>query len=1392
MRLWHIAATGHNPKRRAGAAWGGSVLSAAIALSLLALAAPAQAAPPTHLPLPSETITGLNHACGTAVDSEGDVYVSSAGESKVKVFDAAHTLLASISNSNEPCGLAVDTRGTLYVSERATGNVVRYLPGAYPLTASPAYGAVEAFDASGAAKGISVDQSDDRLYVAEGNRVSVYQSDGTRGGNEVVPMGVAPAVTGGTYTLSFEGQSSGPIPYNATPAQLQAALEGVSTIGAGNVSVEEGRGGTRSYLIAFTHALGSRDVPSLEKDESGLVGGNPGSRVSFFFHADGFEFSGHIGEGALSGATAVAAFTYSPAETPRHFLFVADSSNRVEVFQGGGIDTLEPVGAIDGKSVPDSPACPNCSEGFGFGAAGTALAVDWASGHLFVYDASHGVLDEFEASGHYLDQMASASFADASPSGVAVLPERSALEEITPSSSEFKLGYEGAQTAVLSEPSAAQVQAALEALPAIGVGNVSVSSVKGSPVTYKVKFTGALAARSVGRITLELLNGGSNPKTIQLAGYGPGRVYVATGAGAGAELLAFGPLAAPSRAQLPEPLSHALVSAKAVATDTHGDVYVVAGAKIHIYDPTGAEIAVGPGGDGIEDSHAAADISIDSAGRVYVLDEEGATYYTPSAYPPTSGTAYARHEPPIATVSDFPAGEGPLSAVAVNPESDRVFVSTLHRTKEFDSAAPGHASALLNANFAAGVSLGVDRYSIAVDGSSGDVYFAEHGGNFRISSVNPGGTKVIARLTGAGSPNGQLNNGPNIAVDQSNGHILVYSPDFAGEETAHEYDASGGFVAEFGEQLSGGPYDIATDSACALHDPPLDESTIPSCAEFDPADGNVYVVNASPISASHPQTVTAFGPLAYGAPPQATTGTTGGLGAGNATLNGTVDPAGFDLTACRFEYLTDAEYEANKKAQEEAEEPVEPFTGAATEACVEGLAEIGKGNAAVPVHADIGGLDPEGRYRYRLVAENKYGPGEGDAALFGPPVVKTKAALPVLYDEATLRADVDPSGLATKYHFEYVTEGHFEAEGFENPASTPEAALAGGEGPVAAQTTLTGLEEGVRYRFRIVAQNEAGGVAASDRSFETLQRPAAQDCENAAYRTGLSANLPDCRAYELTTPAQTNGLAPVALAIGSWVDGAGFNNWLATPRGPEAGNRLSYFTNGTLPGFDGNGVYDGYRAQRGSGEHPQGGWTSELFAPSYPQSAPDLNHGVSQQSVASDQLYSFWRLAPSEALSGTLEAGVYLRTPGEAAGSGCNPEPQQGDFELVGCGSLGVDQQATGHYISPGGAHVLFSSTAHLEDESPPAGTKAVYDRAAGKAAAQVVSLQPGGAPFGAGEDATYVGAGEDGTAVLFKVAGTLYLRRGGETIEVATAPNRFAGISEDGTRVLYTSGSTR
>ncbi len=55
--------------------------------------------------------------------------------------------------------------------------------------------------------------------------------------------------TGGTFTLSFEGGTTGPIPYNATAAQVQAALEALPNIGPGNAEATLGPVNTVGVVI---------------------------------------------------------------------------------------------------------------------------------------------------------------------------------------------------------------------------------------------------------------------------------------------------------------------------------------------------------------------------------------------------------------------------------------------------------------------------------------------------------------------------------------------------------------------------------------------------------------------------------------------------------------------------------------------------------------------------------------------------------------------------------------------------------------------------------------------------------------------------------------------------------------------------------------------------------------------------------------------------------------------------------------------------------------------------------------------------------------------------------------------------------------------------------------
>lgn len=84
------------------------------------------------------------------------------------------------------------------------------------------------------------------------------------------------AASAGTYTITFDGQTTVAIPFNATAAQVRDALIALSNIGPNDVSVAGGpgdAGGTMPYVITFINDLGSTNVSQITTNAAGLGGG---------------------------------------------------------------------------------------------------------------------------------------------------------------------------------------------------------------------------------------------------------------------------------------------------------------------------------------------------------------------------------------------------------------------------------------------------------------------------------------------------------------------------------------------------------------------------------------------------------------------------------------------------------------------------------------------------------------------------------------------------------------------------------------------------------------------------------------------------------------------------------------------------------------------------------------------------------------------------------------------------------------------------------------------------------------------------------------------------------------------------------------------------------------
>ena len=88
--------------------------------------------------------------------------------------------------------------------------------------------------------------------------------------NEVQVITLNGSPTGGTFTLTYSGQTTGTIAYNASAATVDTALEALSNIGVGDVAVTGSAGGP--YTVTFGGALAATNVAAMTANGASLTG----------------------------------------------------------------------------------------------------------------------------------------------------------------------------------------------------------------------------------------------------------------------------------------------------------------------------------------------------------------------------------------------------------------------------------------------------------------------------------------------------------------------------------------------------------------------------------------------------------------------------------------------------------------------------------------------------------------------------------------------------------------------------------------------------------------------------------------------------------------------------------------------------------------------------------------------------------------------------------------------------------------------------------------------------------------------------------------------------------------------------------------------------------------
>jgi hypothetical protein len=303
-------------------------------------------------------------------------------------------------------------------------------------------------------------------------------------------LSVSGGPTGGSFTLSFGGQTSAAIGFNATAAQVQTALQAMPTIGAGGVTCAGGPLPGTTVQISFAGPLAFRAQPLITIGTNSLTGGAaPGPSVV------------QTTAGAL--VSDVQTISVSGAPTAGTFQLAFDGQTTAPVPFSATAAQIET--ALAGLSNVGASGVV-CSGGALPGANVTVT---------FAGPLSVGAQPVISAAGSTLTGAGSPTVGLAHTTTGAVGAAVQTLTVTgTPTGGGFTLSFGGQTTGSIPfNATAAAVQTALTALGSIGAGNVVCAGgpLPGTAVT--VTFAGSLAVgpRPLIAVAANTLTGGSSP-----------------------------------------------------------------------------------------------------------------------------------------------------------------------------------------------------------------------------------------------------------------------------------------------------------------------------------------------------------------------------------------------------------------------------------------------------------------------------------------------------------------------------------------------------------------------------------------------------------------------------------------------------------------------------------------------------------------------------------------------------------------------------------------------------------------------------------------------------------------------------------------------------------------
>jgi RHS repeat-associated protein len=198
-------------------------------------------------------------ATGTSWSNAGSVSNDAVLEQREMVYDADRNVIESINRERFDSETATGPLGNASTTPKAR---VSYSASYYDAS-SRAIASVDVGTNGGSSwtrPASPPSRSDSVLITTYG-----YAADA------VQQVSLTGAPTGGTFTLTYGGQTTSAIAYNASATAVQSALQGLATIGSGNALVAGPAGGP--WAIRFTGSLGGVVVATPTGSGAGLTGG---------------------------------------------------------------------------------------------------------------------------------------------------------------------------------------------------------------------------------------------------------------------------------------------------------------------------------------------------------------------------------------------------------------------------------------------------------------------------------------------------------------------------------------------------------------------------------------------------------------------------------------------------------------------------------------------------------------------------------------------------------------------------------------------------------------------------------------------------------------------------------------------------------------------------------------------------------------------------------------------------------------------------------------------------------------------------------------------------------------------------------------------------------------